>query len=479
MITAFGAIVIPLTLLCAFWPEWLMVLVVFTGGFEAAASMVLGSFGVQLNILPALVFMSHLVLLRILGGRFAGQAEVVRLMNPLLIFLGIVIVGALLLPNLFSESLMIWPQKSDEHVQALLTFSGANITQTLYMVLNVGVTFSFAIYIASYPTRARRLLYAYLASGLTVVVVSVWQFASRVSGIPFPDGFFYSNPGWAVLSNQMIGFGIPRTNGPMTEPSALGAFLCGIIYASGWLMLHGRSNRLVKVTLVSAILGVMLSTSTTGFVILALGAAITGIYVVTTARADVVRRFGRVAVPVAVVAIVGTLSLPILAPNIVDAAGVVVQQTLSKTDSQSYDERSEADWDSIALAVPTYGLGAGWGSNRSSSLIPGIIGNAGLPGLAIIIWAILSMRRAIRTTAPFVRNPDHQWALQGLSAGTLGYFLATMVSGPTISSLTFYALLGTQLGVVARARLATAERSRAALMQANGQAVPDALAGTP
>ena len=455
-----------------------MALVVFLGGFEAAATMVLGSFGVQPNTLPALLFMAHLILLRILGGRFAGQAEVVRLMNPLLVFMGIVIVGALVLPNLFSEGVMVWPQKSDEHAQALLRFTAGNITQTLYIMLEIGVTFSCAIYVASYPVKARRLLYAYLLSGLTVAAVSLWQFASRMVGIPFPASFFYSNPGVAILADQMMGFGIPRTNGPMTEPAALGAFLCGIIYASGWLMLHGRSNRLVKVTLVSAVFGVMLSTSTTGFVILALGAAITGIYVVTTAKADVVRRFGHVAVPLAVAAIVGALSLPILTPNIVDAVGVVVQQTLSKTESQSYDERSQADWDSVAIAIPTYGLGAGWGSNRSSSLIPGIIGNAGLPGLAVIIWAIFGMRRAIRATSRFVGSADHQWALQGLSAGTLGYFLAAVVSGPSINSLTFYAMVGTSLGIVARTRLATVEHHRAALMRADARAIPDILAGS-
>ncbi len=461
--TAFGLLVIPLCIVCAFSPEMLLAMVVFFGGFEAAASMVLGSFGVQLNVLPALLFMAHLILLRILGGRFVGNAETMRLMGPLLIFLGVVIVGALVLPNVFAGAVAIWPQKSDERAQAALSFSAGNITQTLYMVLNIGVTFCSALYVASYPVRVRRLLSIYFYCGLAISAVCLWQFASRVGGIPFPESFFYSNPGWQILSDQTMGFGIPRINGPFSEPAALATFLCGIIFSSGWLLLHGRSDRLVKSTLVATTASLLLSTSTTGFVILLIGAGMAGIYVFTKATADVVRRFGQVAVPLAALVIVGGLALPIMVPSVIDAAGVVIEQTLSKSDSQSYDERTQTDWDSVELVVPTYGLGAGWGSNRSSSLIPGVLGNAGLPGLGLLGWAIFSLRRDIRALRPFVRAPADQWALQGLSAGLVGSFMASLVSGPTITSLTFYALLGIVIGILGRARLLRAQGRRQGL----------------
>ena len=299
------------------------------------------------------------------------------------------------------------------------------------------------------------------------MAVSVWQFASRVGGVPFPDDFFFSNPGWLVNSDQAIG-SVPRTNGPFSEPAALAAFLCGTTYASAWLVLHGRGSRFVKWTFAASVFGMVLSTSTTGFIILLGGAGLAGIYVVTKAKPAVARRFRSVAIPVCAAGAFVVLTAPILFPSIADAVSNVVEQTLSKSDSQSYEERTQADNDSMALVLSTYGLGVGWGSNRSSSLIPGLIGNAGAPGLVLVIWALAGLRREIRTMRSFIQDADDQWALQGAAAGLLGFLLASIVAGPTITSLTFYALLGLTYGVLARARLLTNQLRRTAFQKAQG-----------
>ena len=463
-ITAFGLLVLPVCLACCLSPELLLCAVIYTGGFEAAASLVVGSFGVQPNIPPALLFMAHLLILRMTGGRFVGNAEVVRAMSPLLLFMGCIVVGAFTLPHLFAETVQIWPQKSDEHTQLPLSFTVANITQSAYMILDIAFVYCCATYIASYPVRTRRLVSAYFGCGLLVVGVSLWQFASRVGGVPFPDDFFFSNPGWLVNSDQAIG-SVPRTNGPFSEPAALAAFLCGTTYASAWLVLHGRGSRLVKWTLAASVFGMVLSTSTTGFVILLAGGGLAGVYVLTRAKPAVARRFRSVAIPVCAAAAFVAFTAPILFPSIADAVGNVVTQTLSKSDSQSYEERTQADNDSLALVLSTYGLGVGWGSNRSSSLIPGLVGNAGLPGLALVIWALASIRREIRVMRSFIQDTDDQWALQGAAAGLLGFLLASIVAGPTITSLTFYALLGLSYGVLARARLLTNQLRRTALQR--------------
>ena len=462
--TAFGILFLPICLACSLSPELLLCVVLYAGGFEAAASFVVGSFGVQPNIPPAVLFMAHLVVLRMMGSRFKATDEVVRAMSPLLIFTACVVVGAMILPNVFTDGVAIWPQKSEEHAQVALTFSMSNVTQSAYIILDIGFVFACASYIASYPVRTRRLVSAYFGSALLVVAVSVWQFAGKVAGVPFPDDFFFSNPGWLVYPYQAIG-SVPRTNGPFSEPAALSTFLCGTTYASAWLLLHGRGSTLVKWTLAASVFGMVLSTSTTGFVILVAGAGLVGLYVVTRAKPSVARRFTRVAVPVVVVGCFVVLASPIVFPNVTDAVGDVISSTLSKSQSESYEERTQADRDSMALVLQTYGLGAGWGSNRSSSLIPGLMGNAGIPGLVLIVWAMASIRREIRIMRSFVQDSDDQWALQAAAAGLLGFFLASVVAGPTIASLTFYELLGITYGVLARARMLTNEMRRTAIRQ--------------
>ena len=385
-------------------------------------------------------------------------------MSPLLVFVACVLVGAFTLPHLFADSVAIWPQKSEEHAQVALDFGAANITQSGYVILDIGFVYACATYIASYPVRTRRLVSAYFGCALLVVAIAVWQFASRVAGVPFPDGFFFSNPGWMVYPDQAIG-NVPRTNGPFSEPAALSAFLCGTTFASAWLLMHGRGSRLVKLTLAASVFGMVLSTSTTGFIVLFAGAGLAGVYVVTRARPSVARRFTQVAIPVVVVGFFVVLAAPILFPSVTDAVGNVITQTLSKSDSESYEERTQADHDSMALVLQTYGLGVGWGSNRSSSLVPGLIGNAGVPGLVLIVWAMASIRREIRIMRSFIGDGDDQWALQGASAGLLGFFLASLIAGPTIASLTFYELLGITYGVLARARMVTNDLRRTAIWQ--------------
>ena len=472
-LTAFGILTLPICFACMLSPELLLCVVIYCGGFEAAASLVVGSFGLQPNIPPALLFMGHLLVLRMMGGRFVANAEVIRAMSPLLIFTACVLVGAFTLPHLFAQDVMIWPQKSDEHAQVPLSFSMANVTQSAYVILDIAFVYCCATYIGSYPVRARRIVSAYFGCALLCVAIGVWQFASRIAGVPFPDDLFFSNPGWLVYPDQAIG-SVPRTNGPFSEPAALAAFLCGTTYASAWLVLHGRGNRLTKWTLAASVFGVVLSTSTTGFVILLAGAAMAALYVLTKAKAAVAQRFARVAVPVVSVGFFVAVASPILFPSIADAIGNVIQQTLSKSDSQSYEERSQADSDSVALVTPTYGLGVGWGSNRSSSLIPGLIGNAGVPGLVLVAWAFASLRREIRIMRSFIHDPDDQWALQGASAGLLGFFLASIVAGPTISSMTFYALLWLTYGVLARTRLVTNELRRTEIWRGQTHGLPQA-----
>ena len=70
---------------------------------------------------------------------------------------------------------------------------------------------------------------------------------------------------------------------------------------------------------------------------------------------------------------VGALVTSALLPRMVRGVQEVLASTMNKQESSSYQDRTSTDVDSLAIVLPTYEFGVGWGSNRSSSLVPGIL----------------------------------------------------------------------------------------------------------
>lgn len=60
----------------------------------------------------------------------------------------------------------------------------------------------------------------------------------------------------------------------------------------------------------------------------------------------------------------------VLKPELIDSVSIIVDATLNKTGSDSYDDRTATDIGALATVGESYGLGVGWGSYRSSSLTP-------------------------------------------------------------------------------------------------------------
>ncbi len=78
----------------------------------------------------------------------------------------------------------------------------------------------------------KSLMHAYFLSGFAAAAVAVWQLGSRVAGFPYPESLFYSNAGWAILTEQQIG-AVPRINGTFSEPAALGGYMAAAVCSTG------------------------------------------------------------------------------------------------------------------------------------------------------------------------------------------------------------------------------------------------------
>ena len=467
MLTQFGFVFIPLCLLYACNPERLLQLVLIGGLFNAAAAAVIGGLGIQPSLVPASMFVAFAVLQLLLGVRYAGAPYVWHSAGRFVAFTLFAVATAAVLPRLFADTVQVWPEKvvaSFTGTEALQP-SFANVTQSIYLVIDCLVLVTSALLTTRPGIRFDRLLNTYLLGGWIVVGISVWQLASKLVGVPYPDSFLYSNPGWTIWSGQEFG-GVPRINGPFAEPASLASYLAGVIFGCTWLLLRGHKSLSARALLPLALLTMALSTSTTGFVVLGIGLVLLLIYAVTGAPHAMRARLVRFAVPAAVALVMLVMSATVLAPGVVASASEVMDATLSKGDSSSYDDRTKTDADSMDLVMQTDGIGVGWGSNRSSSLLPGLLSTIGIPGVILVVIFSMALTRQVRRARRTSHDGAQTMLLDGFLISALGQVIAAIISASTIETPEFFVQLGLLIGCSARVScVAARQRRQKALLQ--------------
>jgi hypothetical protein len=137
-------------------------------------------------------------------------------------------------------------------------------------------------------------------------------------------------------------------------------------------------------------------------------------------------------------------------PTLLDAVSSVVDSTLNKGDSDSYTDRTATDSAALDTVSMTYGLGVGWGSFRSSSLVPGLLANAGVFGVVAVLWLASRTTQLVRRRTAAMRDHPGSLVVGGFSAALCGQLTAALFSAPTIASLAFFLQLGCVIGVAAR-----------------------------
>jgi hypothetical protein len=292
--------------------------------------------------------------------------------------------------------------------------------------------------------------------------------------IPFPTQLFLSNPGWALLSGETMG-SMSRLNGPFSEPAALAAYMCASVSAAGWVILNGDARLLPRLTFWCGLIVALLTTSSTGYLTLLAMVGLLTLRALFTA--DAVLR-GRVAAGLGLVLVLGAVTVgvtSVAASGVAGEMGTVLDATLNKTQSTSYQERSTADLDSLQEMRATHGLGVGWGSNRSSSLLPGLCAAIGVWGVSGLAWFGLELTRQARRAMQLTFDPTLRYAIRGSAAALISGLVSALLSGPTISSPDYYLLLATLVAATARAQHEAGARRRvvpAATLAAAGRARP-------
>ncbi len=452
-VTVFSFIILPLCLLWAGSPALLLRLMLIVSIFEAAAAFVVGGLGVQPGLPPALAFIGFVSLQLLLGVRYPGTRQTLRAVLPFVLVTAWALVSSYVLPRMFAGKVMVWPQKQLPPFSITpLEPTSSNINQDCYLLIDCVFCVASALYLTKTGLRLVSFLNAYLISGFLVAAVSVWQFASKVAGIPYPEDVFYSNPSWAILTAQSIGR-VPRINGPFTEPAALATYMFSIVCATGWIMLRGNATPMTRTLLTVALLTMLLSTSTTGFAALGIVGACLVVLAVLSGSFKMVVQALKVVLPLVLVFGLAAGAAGVVVPNFGRNVSEVIDATLNKQESSSYADRTSADLDSLTEAMDTSGLGVGWGSNRSSSLIPGLLAGLGLPGVLGLAWFAASLTRHVRMAKRLQPTTEQMMVIDGCCGGTVGFILASALSGPSISSVTFYFLIALLIACLARVDL--------------------------
>lgn len=468
-ITILGILVLPLSLIWLTNPVRLIQLSLVSSVFEAGAALIIGgSFGLPVGMVPGLLFVAYVCLQYALGMRYTGETLVFWAMAPLFALLGYAVLSIMILPQLFAGTIMVWPQRPDPlFISAVpLAFSSGNVTQPLYLAINIGIATAAALL----ATRARlpyeKILRAYLLGGYVVIALSFWDFLSRDAGLWFPSDILYSNPSWSIV-NEMFG-GVPRIQGPFPEPSALAFYLSGLSFSSLWLTLHGQRYMRVQLLFGLSLLTVCLSTSTTGIATVLVGVPL--ILVIAAARADrdSMSRLGKTAATLALGALIVIGPILVLKPELTSSIAGVVEATLSKGETSSYDDRTGMDAEALATAGQTYGLGVGWGSFRPSSLVPGIVANGGIFGLAMVLWVVLRVVRLVSRARVSAHDHPGKIVVSGFSAALCGQLAAALIADPMIVTVAFFLQLGCVIGISARLINGPYPRNAAALARAYG-----------
>lgn len=448
-----GMILFPLCLLLWARPFLMLQILMLVGILPAAAVLVLGGLGVQPTMVPALAFMSFVLLQWVLGVRYPGDRPVMALCFPFIMVVTWTLMASFIMPRLFMNVVMVWPQKTDAvGGRVLLTPSFGNISQDMYLIINVMFLVMAARFLTRSDIRIEKLYGAFLLSGWCVVAICVWQFAHRVAGVPFAEKFFYSNPGWAVLDTQVAG-PVPRINASFSEPAACASFLGEILFSSVWIVLQGYSVMWARWLVPASALALACTTSTTGFITVGAEICLLPVAAIATGAHRVLGNITRFMLIGAAISGCGILVLVTVAPQVVPAAKFVYQSTAEKKDSQSYQDRSQVDHDSMSLVGETYGLGVGWGSNRASSLMPGLLSTIGLVGvLGLLVFDWKLWRAALRARNAIPPGPERM-VIEGVIPAIVGRLIAACLSSPTVGFLDFYLLIAMLIAVIARVGL--------------------------
>jgi hypothetical protein len=297
-------------------------------------------------------------------------------------------VTALLMPYIFYKSIPVFAVRlaTVSKTPSLLTPTNANITQSLYYVISVGLVWASYI-ICTIPDQRRHFFKALLFGAVVALATGI---IDSVAGAAHLNALLapFRTASYALVDGAEM-MGVRRIIGLTPEASAYAALVYGFAVIIAMVPVPSRYFAPLgpwRLLLSAALIGMTLaSTSSSGVV------SIMGLGTVIAAWATIGAISGRPSAMgilfVGVILATTLLGAVLFLPETSSFFGRLFETlVLKKNLSDSYIERSTWNQVSFDAFFRSFGLGIGLGSARASSYVPMALSNLGLPGVLCLLF---------------------------------------------------------------------------------------------
>lgn len=295
-------------------------------------------------------------------------------------------------PKFLAGEVVVVPMTITGFMQtAILQPTKQNFSQFAYICISVFAIFAFAHMFRTIEMR-RTALRAFLCGGVVAIVTGILDMLPIA---PLLEPFRTAQ--YALLTETTLTTGAKRVVGLMPEASSYSGLTVGFLTLVWFLRpyLDERQKRFAGWIAGGLLVCVILSTSSGGMVAL-------GVFAVVIAAEWIVRLHGQGTSARALIVILagiggGTLAVlaaPWLFDPVIERLDTMV---FSKTQSESYMERSMWTRVSFQAGIDSYFIGVGLGSTRASNAAAAIFGSLGLLGVLLYYGFVLQCltRRAV------------------------------------------------------------------------------------
>ncbi len=295
------------------------------------------------------------------------------------------VVSAFFFPRLFEGAIDVFAMRAELQVAIPLQPSSANITQTFYFVMTTLGVLSFYL-VARTPQLKPHLFNALLFGGAVTALAGVVDITTYTLGLgallePFRTATY------AFLVDSEV-LGAKRVVGLSSEASAYAglcmSFATPIFFLRQSFQTARTRNLIAPATFLVLVVMIALSTSSTGYVGMAVLGAVLVAYGLREASRGRAAGWQSLILVYAAAALI--LSIVVFKADILQkGVEMVDEMVFHKTQSSSYIERSSWNRVTFQAFLDTFGLGAGLGSARASSWVVSILGNIGAVGAGLML----------------------------------------------------------------------------------------------